>query len=338
MTLPYSRADAKTWARVHMRGVCNVIMPTFTADLKRLNAEAIRHDVRLSATRGFWGSLLASECGATHDEMRQFIEIAAAEAPAGHHLVLHGSFDTADDVIAMCRFAEAHGCVAVLLSYPLTFYPKTAADILAYTEAVSGGSNLGIILFAIGFWGFRRLHPSAFPPDALVEMARLDTVIALKYECGQPGTGGMVEVQKRLGRDLVITDPFEHNSPAWVDAYGMQWMGTSYYNYFADRVPRYFRLMREGRWDEAMTIYWALQPCREAYQALRATVPGASLVPRLAWKYMEWLNGFNGGPIRMPHMRLNGHQMRLLREGAAYSGLDVTPEPDDQFFIGRHPA
>ncbi len=338
MALPYRREEAKAWARAHMRGVCNVILPTFTADLRRLNPAAIRHDLRRSAALGFWGSLLASECGATLDEMKQFIEIAAGENPGGHHLVLHGSSDTLDDTIEMCRFAEAHGCVAVLLSYPLTFYPRTADDIVEFTAAVSRATGLGIILFAIGFWGFRRLHPSAFPPDALARMARLDTVIALKYECGHPGTGGMVEVQKKLSRDLVITDPFEHNAPVWVDAYRMQWLGTSYYNYFGDRVPRYFRLMHEGQWDDAMAIYWSLQPGREAYQALRGTVIGAALVHRLAWKYMDWLNGFNGGPIRMPHMRLNDQQMRLLRDGAVHSGVEVTNDPDDVFFVGRHPA
>jgi len=338
VTVPYRRAEAKEWARAQMRGVCNVLFPTFTSDLRRLNAAAIRHDLRCSVARGFWGSLVASECGATTEEMKQFIEIAAAEKPAGYHLVLHGSFDTLEETLDLCRFAETHGCSAVLLSYPLTFYPRNADEIVEYTAAVSRGTQLGIILFAIEFWGFRRLHPSAFPPDALMKMARLDTVIALKYECGHPGNGGMAEVQRKLGRELVITDPLEHNSPVWIDAYGMQWMGTSYYNYFGDRVPQYFRLMQEGRWDEAMEAYWALQPCREAYQALRATIAGASLVHRLAWKYMEWLNGYNGGPIRMPHMRLNGGQMRLLRDGAARSGLPVTADADDLFFAGRNPA
>ncbi|MCL6552227.1 MAG: dihydrodipicolinate synthase family protein [Firmicutes bacterium] len=338
MALPYRRAEAKAWAKATMRGVCNVVMPTFTGDLRRLNPAAIRHDLRRSVACGFWGSLLASECGTTLEEMRQFIEIAAAEAPAGYHLVLHGSFDTLEDVIAMCRVAEGAGCTAVLLAYPLTFYPQSVDDIVAYTEAVSRATNLAIILFAIGFWGFRRLHPSAFPPEALVRMAQLDTVVALKYECGHPGTGGMVEIQKRLGHLLVVTDPFEHNAPVWVDAYGMQWLGTSYYNYFGDRIPRLFRLMHDGRWEEAMALYWQLQPCREAYQAVRATISGASLVHRLAWKYMDWLNGFNGGPIRMPHMRLHAGQMRLLRDGAVQSGLDVTTDPDDRFFVGRHPG
>ncbi len=182
MALPYRRGDAKAWAREHMRGVCNVVMPSFTSDLRRLNPEATCHDVRRSVALGFWGSLLASECGTTIDEMKQFIEIAAAEKPPHYHLVVHGSFDTLEDTIEICRFAETHRCAAVLLSYPLTFYPRAVDDIVKYTAAVSRGTSLGIVLFAIGFWGFRRLHPSAFPPEALVKMAQLDTVIALKYE------------------------------------------------------------------------------------------------------------------------------------------------------------
>jgi len=33
-----------------------------------------------------------------------------------------------------------------------------------------------------------------------------------------------------------------------------------------------------------------------------------------------------------------GLQMKLLREGAVNSGLDVTQDPDAQFFVGRNPG
>src|SRR5579875_2753543 len=178
MTLPYRRGEAKEWARERMRGCCDVLLPSFSSDLKRLNERAIR------------------------DEMRRFIEIAAEEKPRDFHLILHGSFDTVEDVIEMARFGAEHGCEALLLSYPLGFYPKTVDEIVQYTEAVSRGTDLGILLFAIGFWGFRRLHPSGFPPEALVRMADIDTVIALKYECGHPGTGGMSQIQKLLGKKI----------------------------------------------------------------------------------------------------------------------------------------
>src|SRR5947209_12462859 len=97
--MQYTKREAKEWARAHMRGVCNVIMPTFTSDLKRLNEAAIRFDVRRDIELGFWGALLVSECGTTMAEYKRFFEIAADEARGRLHLVVQGSFDTLDDTI-----------------------------------------------------------------------------------------------------------------------------------------------------------------------------------------------------------------------------------------------
>jgi 4-hydroxy-tetrahydrodipicolinate synthase len=56
------------------------------------------------------------------------------------------------------------------------------------------------------------------------------------------------------------------------------------------------------------------------------------------WKYQGWLNGYNGGPIRQPHMRISAAQMSALRAAAAASGLAVTDDPDEFFYVGRNPA
>ena len=42
----YTKAEAKSWAKENWKGLCNVIMPSYTSDLKSLNEAAIRHDVR----------------------------------------------------------------------------------------------------------------------------------------------------------------------------------------------------------------------------------------------------------------------------------------------------
>jgi len=75
MALPYKKSEAKAWAREHMKGVTNVIMPSFTADLRALNEKAIRFDVRRCIELGFWGSLVVSECSTTKDEYKRFLEI-----------------------------------------------------------------------------------------------------------------------------------------------------------------------------------------------------------------------------------------------------------------------
>ena len=76
--MEYTKATAKEWAKGVFHGVCNVIIPSYTADLKRLNEKAIRHDVRRNIELGFWGALLVSEAGTTMAEMKQFMEIGRA--------------------------------------------------------------------------------------------------------------------------------------------------------------------------------------------------------------------------------------------------------------------
>ena len=107
--MDYTRAEAKDYAFEHWHGCCNVILPSFTSDLKALNEQAIRHDVRRNIEQGFWGALIVSECGTTKDEMRQFMEIAVDEAAGRQQLLVHGTHDTPDDIVEMCKAGEAIG-------------------------------------------------------------------------------------------------------------------------------------------------------------------------------------------------------------------------------------
>ena len=335
--LPFARREAKEWAKQTFHGCCNVVMPTFSHDFKRLNARAIAHDVQLSATFGFWGTLLVSECGTTPEEYRQMIDIAAAAAPSGFHLMIHGSFDTIEDTVSVARYGQDHGATSLLLSYPTYFYPQSKQEIYDYTKAVADATDLAVVLFAVPTWNFRRFDPTQFPMDTLLAMCDLDTVVAVKYECGLPGFSGMVQVQRLLRGKVLISEPMEYNGPACVEMFGMQWMGTSGYEYFADRVPRWFRLLRDGKFDEGMDLFWKLQPARLARGNLHQSIAGAKLIHRTAWKYMGWLNGMAGGPLRMPTMRLDDGQMRALREGLTRSGIQPTADPDSAFFAGRFP-
>jgi 4-hydroxy-tetrahydrodipicolinate synthase len=61
----YIRDEARDWAREHLRGVINVIIPSFSRDLKTLNEAGIRHDVRMQSEYGFDGALLVSEVAIT---------------------------------------------------------------------------------------------------------------------------------------------------------------------------------------------------------------------------------------------------------------------------------
>lgn len=336
--LPYTRSEAKDWARANLKGVCNVVMPTFTSDFKSLNEAAIVHDVRHAAKLGYAATLLVSECGTTLEEYCQFVDIAAGARPKGFQLVVHGSFNSVEETIEACRYAERHGCEGVLLSYDPNTWFASEDDVYEYTKTVGDSTDLGLILFAVPAWGFAKFHPSEFSPDLIDRLASLETAIALKYEANHPGlVSGMANVLRRVADKVVVSDPMEFNGPGWIELFGMQWMGTSGYEYFGDRVPRWFSLLHEGKWDEGMEVYWSCQPGRRARGALHQSIAGAKLIHRPAWKYMGWLQGFNGGPLRMPQMRLDGAQMGSLRDGLVRSGYELGDEPDSAFFTGRNP-
>ena len=49
----YTKSEAREWVRAEMKGVCNVVIPSYTADLRGLNEAGIRHDVRREIELGF---------------------------------------------------------------------------------------------------------------------------------------------------------------------------------------------------------------------------------------------------------------------------------------------
>lgn len=334
----FGRGEARAWSLENLRGVTGCVMPSFSADLSGLNEPGIRHDIRREKELGFSGFLIVSECGTTREELRRFIDIAVEEAAETQVTVIQAAASTLAENIEVAQYAEAAGVDLILPSYPLSFYPAKAEEVIAYTSQLAAASNLGMIVFAMNLWNFARLHPSGFAPSWLEELVDgAPNVVAIKNETGEPGIAGQADVFRRLAGRVMVADPLEMNAPAWTQIFGMPWMGTSNYEYFGDEVPRYFDLLqRADGYEDAMEIYWRLHPARSASGVLmKESNAGGSLVHRLLWKYQGWLQGFNGGPMRAPHLRLHDRQMKMLRGAAAESGLTVAPGDDADFFVGR---
>ena len=335
MALPYTRSEVKDRARSEWQGLCNVTLPSFNDDFSGLNERGIAHDVALAAEYGYWGTLVASECGTTLDEYLRFLEVAADAAPGEFKIVAHLSFSTVDESLKAAEAAEAVGAEAALLSYPPSFRPKTSAEIVEHTRHVAEHTDLALILFGASTWGFKAFHPAGFPIDALEEMSRLDTAAAIKYEGGGPALfSAFDEVHRRCSAHVLVENPMEMHIPALVANYGARWFATSGYESAGDRPARVLEAASAGRMDEAMEIFWSYHPAREAKGQFHASFAGAGLIHRVGWKYLGWLHGFNGGLLRMPQMRLNPGQMRALRAGVVASGFDV-PQSDETFYAGR---
>jgi 4-hydroxy-tetrahydrodipicolinate synthase len=279
-----------------------------------------------------------SEAGTTGDEMRTFMEIAVDEAAGRHRFLLQGVFDTAQDIIDMANDARVIGVDGMLLGHPNSFYPTSAQQVEEYTVDICRATDLAVVLFVVEHSNLRRLDVRGFPADVLDRLTEVDTIVAVKYEVGRQQTTNTYETFRRLqDANVLLSDPMEFTAPMWVDMFGMQWMGTSNYEYYGSYVPRLLEMLQAGKREEAMDEYWRIQPARQARSATMSS-GGANLVHRYLWKFQAWLNGYNGGPIRQPAMKLSDSQMRTSADGLRKAAIAPAGESFAEFYVGRNPA
>jgi len=336
----YAPGEARAWALAELAGCSGCVQPTFTGRLDELNEAAIRFDVNREKELGMGGVLIVSESGTTPAEFTDFTRIVVDEAGDELVTILQASEPTLADTLAAAEMGAQAGVDLIMPSYPLYFNPASVEDVFGFTKQIADVSERGLIIFAMDQWNFGRLHPAGFPISLLERMVNdIPEVVAIKNEVGGPGVGGIAAVFERFNDQVIVTDPLEFNAPAWIANYGMKFMGTSNYETMGACVPRMLRLLsNSATWDEGMALYWQLAPARRAHASVcTPLVANSGLVPRMHWKYQAWLNGFNGGPIRQPHMRISAAQMATLRNAAVASRLDVTQDDDAAFYVGRNP-
>src|SRR5688572_26965795 len=181
----YQKNEAREWARENMRGLSNVVIPSYSRDLKRLNEKGIRHDIRKELEYGFWATLLVTEVAITLDEYRQFVRWSHEEANGKLVLIHHAMFNTLEENIEAVQIAEKEGCELVLLGYPHNFYATTEAEIYDYTKKFCDATRLALFFFPLRHWGSGGVHPPALRPGLISGLVReIRKIVCLKASSG----------------------------------------------------------------------------------------------------------------------------------------------------------
>ena len=335
----YRKHEAREWARENLRGVANVVIPSYTSDLSGMNEQGIRHDIRKEIEFGFAGTLLVSEVAITLDEYRQFCEWSHDEAKGRLMTIHHASFNDLAENIEAVKIAERSGCELILLSYPANFYAETPQDIYDYTKAFCDATDLAVMLFPVPLWGFNRVHESDIEASLIRRLIDdCPNVAAIKAEGGMPSFMHFIECHRLFAKEVVISNPLEKDMIPLAQLVPIQFSATSNSEYFGPMIPHIFNLLQKGDFDEATKLFWQTNPARKANASTSAYMTQTNFIHRMLWKYQGWLNGFNGGPMRRPTMRLDDAVMKTLRNGLIKSGIAVTDSHDRDFFIGRNPV
>jgi 4-hydroxy-tetrahydrodipicolinate synthase len=335
----YTKAEARDWGREALRGVCSVIVPSFTSDFSGMNEAAIRHDVELNIKNGFMGALMVSEVAISMAEYERFFAIANDQARGRHMLVYHASFSTLEDNIRGAAIAAANGSQLALLTYPASFYAESEDDIFEYTKRFCDRTSLGVMLFPLPTWGFGRVNHGDMPVHLLRRLIdACPNIVAIKAEAGYPQIMGLVECIRHFQDEVVVSSPIESDLIPVAQLTPIQFSATSNTEYYGNFMPKVFDMLQRGDFDAATDAYWQINPGRKANYAAAAMWATTGLISRLQWKYQAWLSGYSGGCLRQPTMRVNDDLMRMLRQGLVKSGLPVTDLHDREFLRGRFPT
>ena len=269
-------------------------------------------------------------------EYVDFLRISKDEAGTTSTSCTTPAGATSEENLEALKGAEQAGADLVLLTYPPNFYPETEQEVFDYTKAVCDATNLGVILFPMTIWNFSaRIHPSDIPTRLVRRLINeVPNVAVIKAEGGYPNIQYAIECHRLFGKEVVISVPIEADLIPLSQVIPIQLSATSDHEYYGPVIPHVMQLLRDGKHDEATEIFWRLHPARKVKAGLFGGLHGGSVLNRQAWKFQGWLQGYNGGPLRMPTMRLQDGQMAALRKGLLDSGFQPSMDPFRDFFVG----
>ena len=337
MALEFTRSEAKEWARRNYHGLDGTIAPSFTPDLSELDEEGIRWDVQHNIRKGMFSVLCETMIGVmSFEERKRFMEIVCDEAGGKILVSVTTGINDFDEDIELLKHFEKVGGTHTLFGWPANFYARNEEDIYQVTKKICDSVNLCVDLWPKPIFDFGRFHPSAFNPHLVARMAEIPNVVAAKIYIAD-GYGKMAQVHHLVGDQILQQSGEPEEWCITIPKYGQQWAGPGKYVIYDPedatdtRIVRLFKLFQQGKFDEAMELYWKLAPIHMSAMKVGLYQSGGGYI---GIKYLDWLAGGNGGMFRQPDGRLTQRARDAMRAGI--KAIGITPrENDEEFWVGR---
>lgn len=325
--LKYRRADAKAYARQHLRGVWAAAPTPFRADDLALDEPGLRRNLRhWIGALGVGGLFISGKQGEffamSVAERKRTFEIAVEETAAlGNRsgTILSCSDQNLDTVIELARHAQGIGADYIVVHAPLLHFGRDVDDtVFEYYRHIASQVDIGIAMWSHEDAGY------LMSPELCARIAReIPNIVAIKYSVPR-------EMYVRLTRmtegTLIVSTASEEE---WLDnILELDWqvylcsIPPLIYQTATDRrIDEYTRLAMAGDAVGARRVRDSLNPVR---QALKAARPAGT--PQAFQKYWLDLLGQAGGPVRRPLLNLTDAQRARVREQFGASGL-AAPAP-----------
>jgi len=330
----------KAWAKEALRGGESFVMPSMQPDMKTLDEEGVRRDVRHAIQQGFC-SIMPLVLGIDAKTEQLYQEIVADEARGKILLVgviRAGKWEEMADKI---KLMEKQG-----FSHALMYFPQLASQNAIYQgmRSIVSNTSLAIALYASPAKATLKLDPTGMPMDAFDKLADLDNVVGIKFT-QELRPASAYTVAERLGDRLLMAVVDLEVMLLLSLKYSMQWTGQwaidSLQSPEKPWVTEFLDLMRTGNGKAARELYWKYEPIATGFYDLQRPSLSIGGHPWIHIKYMKWLTGGNGGllpdlkatPEMVPHLDASGRKQ--CRELFARVGIKTIDLPDEAFVVGN---
>ncbi|MDZ5697867.1 dihydrodipicolinate synthase family protein [Chelativorans sp. M5D2P16] len=317
--MKYSKNDAKTYARQHMKGIWAAALTPFTDDLAvdedgfRRNIDHWIEDLRID---GFFVAGKQGEFFSMSVEERKRSFEIAVEACAGRAATIMSCSDqNMDVVLELARHAQKVGADYIVVHAPVLHFFKAHDETLYnYYRTIAEKVDIGIALWS---------HPDSgylMSPELCNRLADIENVVAIKYSVPRE----MYAELTRLAGDRILVSTASEEE--WLDnilELGWQLYLCSSPPYLLQtkndlRMREYTDLAFAGEAGKARAVRDSLEPVRHA---LRSTRPAEK--PQAHQKYWQDLLGQVGGAVRPPLQPLTEEEKRATRAAFETCGLSL---------------
>jgi len=317
--MKYTKAEAKDYARNHMRGIWAAALNPFHAD-GRFDEGGLRSNIR------HWiddleirGLFIAGKQGEffsmSMEERMRNMTIAAEECGDRAGTIMSISDQNVSNVLELGRHAQACGADYVVVHAPVLSFCHDRDEVLYnYYKYLCDRLDIGIAMWS---------HPDSgylMEPEQCARIAELPNIVAIKYSVPREM---YVRLSHMVGDLIQVSTSLEDD---WLD--NMEELGWQLYLCSSPpyqlqtandkRMHEYTELAFAGRLEEARVVRDSLEPVRHA---IRSTKPGGK--PTAHGKYWQELLGQVGGHVRHPMLELTDDEKRRVREAFEGCGLKL---------------
>jgi 4-hydroxy-tetrahydrodipicolinate synthase len=317
--MKYRKADAKQYARTHLRGIWAAALTPFLPD-GGLDEPGFRRNLRHWVDDlGLEGLFVAGKQGEFFSmsiaERKRIFELSVEETQRKSHTILSCSDQNMDTVIELARHAEAIDADFIVVHAPvLNFVKPPDETVYEYYRQLSETLDIGIAMWS---------HPDSgylMSPELCARIADLPNIVAIKYSVPRDM---YVQLTRLAGDKLIVSTSSEVE---WLDnILELNWQvylcSTPPYllqSKFDQRMREYTNLALKGDMPKARAVRDSLNPVR---RALRTSCPGGKV--HAHQKYWQELLGQIGGSVRRPLLPLTQAEKEATQEAFANCGLKL---------------